>query len=143
MRQAAAGDTVRVHYRGTLDDGSEFDNSQGREPLEVTLGGGQVIPGFEAALMGMAEGETRSVTIASDDAYGPRNPGLLHTIGRDEVPAEVQLEVGAHLEAADDNGQLIRLVVVRLSDQEVTLDANHPLAGMALTFELQLAEFVG
>ena len=143
MRQATTGDTVHVHYRGTLDDGSEFDNSAGREPIEVTIGNGQVIPGFENALMGMAEGDTKSVTLAPEDAYGPTNPGLVHVIERDRIPDEVDLTVGAVLQAADANGNEIRLQVVEFSDDNVTLDANHPLAGKALTFELQLVGFVG
>ena len=143
MRQATTGDTVHVHYRGTLDDGSEFDNSAGREPIEVTIGNGQVIPGFENALMGMAEGDTKSVTLAPEDAYGPTNPGLVHVIERDRIPDEVDLAVGAVLQAADANGNEIRLQVVEFSDDNVTLDANHPLAGKALTFELQLVGFVG
>ena len=143
MRQATTGDTVHVHYRGTLDDGSEFDNSAGREPIEVTIGNGQVIPGFENALMGMAEGDTKSVTLAPEDAYGPTNPDLLHVVERDRIPDEVDLAVGAVLQAADANGNEIRLQVVEFSDDNVTLDANHPLAGKALTFELQLVGFVG
>lgn len=143
MRQATTGDTVHVHYRGTLDDGSEFDNSAGREPIEVTIGNGQVIPGFENALMGMAEGDTKSVTLAPEDAYGPTNPDLVHVVERDRIPDEVDLAVGAVLQAADANGNQIRLQVVEFSDDNVTLDANHPLAGKALTFELQLVGFIG
>ena len=143
MRQATTGDTVHVHYRGTLDDGSEFDNSAGREPIEVTIGNGQVIPGFENALMGMAEGDTKSVTLAPEDAYGPTNPDLVHVVERDRIPDEVDLAVGAVLQAADASGNEIRLQVVEFSDDNVTLDANHPLAGKALTFELQLVGFIG
>lgn len=143
MRQATTGDTVHVHYRGTLDDGSEFDNSAGREPIEVTIGNGQIIPGFENALMGMAEGDTKSVTLPPEDAYGPTDPGLVHVVERDRIPDEVDLAVGAVLQAADASGNQIRLQVVEFSDDNVTLDANHPLAGKALTFELQLVGFIG
>ena len=143
MRQAAIGDTVRVHYRGTLEDGSEFDSSAGRDPLEFTLGGGQIIPGFEQAVVGMAEGESKSVTLQPDDAYGQMRPELIHAVGRDQIPPEVELHVGAELSATDAEGNQTRLVVVELSDEHVTLDANHPLAGAALTFELQLDGFGG
>ncbi len=143
MRQAAIGDTVQVHYTGTLDDGSQFDSSAGRDPLEVTLGQSQVIPGFENALIGMIEGESKSVTLAAEEAYGPHHNELIHTVGRDQIPAEIELEVGSELAASDAEGRQTRLVVVDLSDENVTLDANHPLAGKALTFELQLAGFVG
>lgn len=143
MRQAAIGDTVHVHYTGTLNDGSQFDSSQGREPLQVTLGQSQVIPGFENALIGMTEGESKSVTLAAEDAYGPRHNELIHTIGRNQIPAEIELQVGSELAATDAEGRQTRLVVVELTDENVTVDANHPLAGMDLTFELQLAGFVG
>lgn len=143
MRQAAIGDTVQVHYTGTLEDGSQFDSSAGRDPLEVTLGQSQVIPGFENALIGMAEGESKSVTLAAEEAYGPHHNELIHTVGRDQIPAEIELEVGSELAASDAEGRQTRLVVVDLSDENVTLDANHPLAGKALTFELQLAGFAG
>jgi peptidylprolyl isomerase len=143
MRQAAIGDTVRVHYTGTLDDGSEFDSSANRDPIEVTLGQSQVIPGFENALVGMSEGESKSFTLAAEDAYGPHHDELIHTIGRDQVPADVDLEVGFELSATDAEGRQMRLVVVDLSSENVTLDANHPLAGLALTFQLQLDGFVG
>ncbi len=143
MRQTAIGDTVRVHYTGTFEDGSEFDSSAGRDPLQVTLGDAQVIPGFENALVGMTVGEIRSVTLGPDEAYGPRHEGLIHSIDRDQVPAEVDLHVGAELSATNDDGHEMRLVVVDLTDGNVTLDANHPLAGMALTFQLRLVEFVG
>ncbi len=143
MRQATTGDTVQVHYTGTLADGTEFDSSAGREPLEVTVGGGQVIRGFDGALMGMAEGDRKSVTLAPDDAYGPHNPGLVHIVERTQIPDEIDLAVGTQLQASDGSGNQIGLVVVELDADNVTLDANHPLAGEALTFELELVGFVG
>ena len=143
MRQATNGDTVRVHYRGTLNDGTEFDSSAGRDPIELTIGSGQVIPGFEAALMGMAEGDVKSVTLEAEDAYGPQIPELVHVVERTRIPPEVQLDIGTVLQAADASGNQVRLLVVELGDDNVTLDANHPLAGKALTFELQLVGFVG
>lgn len=143
MRQAALGDTVRVHYTGTLDDGSEFDSSAGRDPIQLTLGQGQVIAGFENAIVGMAEGESKSVQIAAEEAYGLRMPELVHTVERGRIPADIELAVGAELAATNADGQQTRVLVVELSEESVTLDANHPLAGQALTFQLQLAGFVG
>ena len=140
MAQATTGDTVHVHYRGTLDDGTEFDNSAGREPLQVTLGQGQVIPGFENALIGMSEGDSKTVTLPPGEAYGESNPSLVHVVERSQIPSEIPLEVGGSLTATNQNGGQMQLTVVALADDKVTLDANHPLAGKALTFELTLAK---
>ncbi len=142
MRQAASGDTVRVHYQGTLSDGTEFDNSVERGPIELTIGGGEVIPGFEIALVGMSEGDTKKITIEADGAYGPHNSEIVETVERTTIPEEIELQMGAVLQASDEKGNEIRLVVTELDDVNVTLDANHELAGHALTFELQLVEFV-
>jgi peptidylprolyl isomerase len=140
MKQASTGDTVHVHYRGTLNDGTEFDSSAGRDPLQVTLGQGQVIPGFENALMGMAEGDTKTVTLPPEEAYGEKQPGLVHAVERSQIPPEIQLEVGGMLSASDPQGRQMQLTVVALEGDTVTLDANHPLAGQALTFELTMAK---
>jgi len=142
-KQAANGDTVRVHYTGTLADGTEFDSSAGRDPIELTLGGGMVIPGFENALMGMAQGDTKSVTLEPIDAYGPHDARLVQVIERERIPAEIDLRIGTGLQTSDDSGNAIRLLVVALDDDTVTVDANHPLAGKSLTFDLELVEFVG
>lgn len=138
MTQATTGNTVHVHYRGTLDDGTEFDNSAGREPLELTLGQGQVIPGFENALMGMSEGESKTITLPPEEAYGDTNPGLIHEVERSQIPADIPLQVGMMLTATNQNGGQMQLTVIGMEDDKVTLDANHPLAGKALTFELTL-----
>ena len=143
MRQAQSGDKVRVHYTGTLSDGTQFDTSAQRGPLEISLGVGEVVPGFENAVMGMAEGETKTVTIDPNEAYGQRNPQLVHVVERERLPAEVDIQVGATLQASDGEGNVMRLVVVEFDDANVTMDGNHPLAGQALTFELTLVEFVG
>ena len=137
MRQATSGDTVRVHYTGTLDDGSEFDSSAGREPIEFTLGSGQVIPGFDNAVTGMATGDTKTVTMQADDAYGQANPDLVQVVDRDRVPPDIDLKVGMLLSAGSQ-----RLQVTAFDDDSVTLDANHPLAGKALTFALELVAIV-
>jgi peptidylprolyl isomerase len=143
MKQVATGDTVRVHYTGTFDDGSEFDSSAGREPIEVTVGTGQVIPGFEDALVGMAEGDAKSVTLEPEHAYGESDDRLVQVVERTRIPADVNLEVGSMLQASDSAGNQMRLIVVEFDNDNVTLDANHPLAGKTLTFDLRLVGFVG
>jgi peptidylprolyl isomerase len=142
MAHAQAGDTVRVHYTGTLDDGTVFDSSTGREPLEFTLGEGQVIAGFEEAVTGMEVGETKASRIDADEAYGSRRDDLLLDVPREQIPAEIDLQIGQQLTLQQPNGQAVPVTVAELSDETVTLDANHPLAGEALTFELTLVEIV-
>ncbi len=134
------GQTVKVHYTGTLEDGTQFDSSAGREPLEFTLGAGQVIPGFEQALAEMAVGETKTVQIPPEQAYGEHQPELVQQVDRGQIPAEIELAVGVQLQAQGPEGQVFRLVVTELAESSVTLDGNHPLAGKALTFELELVE---
>lgn len=140
MTQAAAGHTVLFHYTGTLEDGRVFESSDGRDPLRVTLGEGEVIRGVDEALSGMEPGDAKTVTIPSDDAYGPRRPELVHEVERAQVPPHVSLEVGNLLEGTDPSGRRLHLTVVDVDDATVTLDANHPLAGQDLTFELKLVE---
>jgi peptidylprolyl isomerase len=142
MTQATAGDTVLFHYTGSLQDGTVFDSSSGRDPLRVTLGSGQVIRGVDEALVGMAPGEEKTVTVAADEAYGPRRPELLHEVQREAIPPEVDLEVGKQLVGRDTGGQRLQLTVVEVAEESVTLDANHPLAGQDLTFDLRLVEIV-
>jgi peptidylprolyl isomerase len=142
MTQAKSGDTVRVHYTGTLDDGTTFDSSQGREPLEFTLGEGAVISGFEEVVTGMAVGENKQATIPADQAYGQHDPAMVHEVPRAEIPAEVTLEVGGQLQATDGAGRTHLLTVADLSEETVTLDANHPLAGKDLNFDIELVEIV-
>ncbi|WP_416899928.1 MAG: FKBP-type peptidyl-prolyl cis-trans isomerase [Minwuia sp.] len=140
MTQASKGDTVLVHYEGRLDDGSQFDSSQGREPLEITLGEGRVIPGFETAVEGMEVGEKKTVTLPADEAYGAHNPELIHKVAREQVPESIDLQVGMELQAMDQNQNPIRFSVMEFDDNVVVLDANHPLAGKELTFDLELVE---
>jgi peptidylprolyl isomerase len=140
--QAANGQTVRVHYTGTLSDGSTFDSSRERAPLEFTLGGGQVIGGFEEAVAGMAPGETRTVTIAADAAYGEHRPELVQEMPRSAIPPEVDLTPGNRLAAKDQAGNELVLTVVEADAEKAKLDANHPLAGEDLTFEIELVEVV-
>lgn len=135
---AQPGDTVQVHYRGTLDDGSQFDSSFGREPLAFTIGAGQVIEGFEAAVTGMAVGEKKTVRIPPQDAYGERRDELVVQIARAQVPEHIELKLGMGLQLQQPDGRPVSVTVAALDETHVTLDANHPLAGEALTFELEL-----
>jgi peptidylprolyl isomerase len=134
---AKRGDTVRVHYTGTLQDGTEFDSSRGKAPLEFTLGAGRVIPGFDAAVSGMEVGETRTVTIPADDAYGARNDAMLLRVPREKVPPNVDPRVGQQLQVGRGN-EAVNVVVREVTPEHVVLDANHPLAGEDLTFALEL-----
>jgi len=138
MQSAKRGDTVHVHYRGTLADGSEFDNSAGGDPLTLTLGSGEVIPGFETAIEGMTAGEKKTHTIPAEDAYGERREELVFTVGREQMPIDDAIEVGDMLRVGFPDGTSAEVQVAALDGQSVTLDANHPLAGQDLTFELEL-----
>ena len=142
MTQAKSGNTVRIHYTGTLDDGTEFDSSAGRDPLEFALGGGQVIPGFDSAVDGMAVGESKSVTIPPDEAYGQRHEQLVQQVPRTTFPEDMEPAVGMQLQSQSPDGQVMNLVVTEIVDDSITVDANHPLAGQALTFALELVEIV-
>ncbi len=137
---AEVGDTVNVHYTGTLDDGSVFDSSLGREPLQFTLGAGQMIPGFEQAVIGMELGETKTVTIPADQAYGPYYDDLVFVIPREQLPAGMEPAVGQKLQSQSATGQVMIVTVTEVSETSVTVDANHELAGEDLTFEIQLVE---
>ena len=140
MTQAKAGDTVRIHYTGTLDDGTEFDSSAGRDPLEFALGGGQVIPGFDSAVDGMTVGESKTVTIEPEQAYGQRHEQLIQQVPRDVLPDDVEPAVGMHLQSQSPEGHVMNLVVTEVDDATITVDGNHPLSGQALTFEIELVE---
>jgi len=142
MSQAKSGDTVRIHYTGTLDDGTEFDSSSGREPLEFALGGEQVIPGFDSAVDGMAVGDSKTVTISPDDAYGQRHEQLVQQVPRNTLPDNMEPAVGMNLQSQSPDGQVMNLVVVEVAEESITLDANHPLSGQALTFAIELVEIV-
>jgi FKBP-type peptidyl-prolyl cis-trans isomerase 2 len=135
--QAKRGDTVHVHYRGTLDDGTEFDSSAGSDPIVFTIGAGEVISGFESAIEGMATGEKKKETIAACNAYGERHDELVFTVGRDQMPEE-EVEVGDMLRVGFPDGSSANVQIAAMDNATVTLDANHPLAGKDLTFELEL-----
>lgn len=134
------GNTVKVHYTGKLDDGTIFDTSVEREPLEFTIGAGQMIPGFEEAVKGMQVGQVKTVTIPAEEAYGLHNADMILVIGRDKLPENLNPVVGQRLQMQQENGNVAVVVVTDVSDTTITLDANHPLAGKALTFEIELVE---
>jgi peptidylprolyl isomerase len=138
MTQAQAGTTVSIHYTGTLNDGSTFDSSQGREPLSFKMGEGQIIPGLEAALSGMGVGESKTVTIACEDAYGPKNPQAMQQVPRENVPEDIPLDPGTRLQVQTPDGQALPVTVAEVTEETVTLDANHPLAGEDLTFAVEV-----
>lgn len=135
---AKAGDNVQIHYTGTLDDGSTFDSSEGRDPLAFTLGTGQVIKGFDDGVTGMAVGEEKTIHIKCEDAYGPINPAMMQDVPREQIPDEIPLELGMMLQMQGQAGDVLPVTVVKITDDTVTLDANHMLAGKDLTFALKL-----
>ena len=140
MTQAKKGDRVKINYTGTLKDGTVFDTSAGREPLNFTIGSGQVIPGFEEAVLGMNQGESKTVTVPVDKAYGPRNEEMVIKAPRAHVPPDIDPQVGQKLQMGGPNGELIVVQVVAVTDEHITLDANPPLAGQDLNFDIELVE---
>ncbi len=142
MPDAKSGDTVKVHYTGRFDEGGVFDTSDGREPLEFTIGAGQVIAGFDAAIVGLSPGAKTTTTIDSTDAYGPRLDDLQFQVPRSRFPADVQPTVGDQLELQQPEGGTVEVVVSAIEGDTITLDANHPLAGRRLVFDIELVEIL-
>ena len=142
MAQAKYGDTVKVHYTGKLDDGTVFDASVNGDPLQFTIGSGQIIPGFEQAVVGMNPGESKTVKIPAEDAYGQRREDLVLEIEKSQLPEGLKPEVGLQLQSRQPDGRIIVLTIADISESHVTLDANHPLAGKDLTFDIQLVEII-
>lgn len=140
MAQAKQGDNVSIHYTGRLDDGTVFDTSEDREPLEFKLGEGKVIPGFESAVQGMEEGETKTAKIPSDDAYGERRDDLVLTVPQEQLPEDLDPEVGQRLQMQAGDGQTFQVVITEVENDTVEVDANHPLAGQDLTFDIELVD---
>ena len=138
MTQATAGNTVRFHYTGTLEDGSVFDSSEGRDPLEFQVGSGAIIPGLDRAIEGMSVGEQKTVTIPSAEAYGEYQPQARQDVPRDQIPDSIPLDPGTMLQMQTPEGGAIPVVVAEVTEESVTLDANHPLAGKDLTFAVEI-----
>lgn len=142
MSEAKSGDTVRIHYTGTLTDGTRFDSSKGRDPLEFTVGSGQVIPGLDREIAGMKVGDRKTITAVADEAYGPADPAAIQEVPRSALPPEIELVVGGRLQAVTQDGNQIAVVIAAVTEDTVTMDANHPLAGKDLVFEVELVEVV-
>lgn len=140
MTQVKAGDTVRIHYTGTLADGSVFDSSEGRDPLEFTAGSGQIIPGLDAAILGMVKGEEKTVTVPAAEAYGPHDAGGRQEVPRAQVPDNIPLDVGTRLQLSRADGSAIPVTVAEVTEEVVVLDTNHPLAGQDLIFQVAVVE---
>ena len=142
MAQAKDGDTIRFHYNGSFEDGTEFDSSRGDEPLEVTLGGGQLIPGLESGLLGMAIGDKETITITPEEGYGTFREELILKINRDEFPKDVTPKVGQQLRLQKPGNPPFSVLIAEVNDDSIVLDANHPLAGKTLIFEVELMEIL-
>ncbi|NKX46324.1 FKBP-type peptidyl-prolyl cis-trans isomerase [Roseicyclus persicicus] len=138
MTQATPGSTVSIHYTGTLSDGTTFDSSEGRDPLTFEMGAGQIIPGLEAALSGMSAGESKTVTIPAAEAYGPHHAEAIQEIPRSAVPEHIPLDLGTQLQVQTPDGRAMPVTVAQVTEETVTLDANHPLAGKDLTFAVEV-----
>ncbi len=143
MQKVKNGDKVKVHYHGKLTSGETFDSSSGREPLEFEVGSGMVIKGFDDGVTGMIVGEKKTINIPYDEAYGPRNSEMMIEMPKDRFPKDMELEVGMPLMMSDGSGQNFEVVVMQIKEDSVVLDANHPLAGQDLVFDLELVEIIG
>jgi peptidylprolyl isomerase len=142
MAQAKKGDKVQVNYKGYLEDGTIFDSSEGKPPLDVTLGSGMVIPGFDAALVGMEAGDKKTVKIPMDQAYGNHNAEMVMQMPKSQVPPDLKPEIGDKLQVGGPTGELMAVEVIDIDDDFIVLDANPPLAGKDLTFDLELVAIV-
>ena len=143
MSHVKSGDKIKVHYHGKLANGETFDSSAGREPLAFEVGSGMVIKGFDDGVTGMTVGEKKTINIPFIDAYGPRNPEMVIEMPKDRFPAEMEIEMGMPLVMSDGQGQQFQVTIVEIREASVMLDANHPLAGEDLTFDLELVEIEG
>lgn len=150
MAQVKEGDRVKVHYTGKLDDGTVFDSSEctddgcgcGHGPIEFTVGAGEVIPGFDAGVMGLSVGESKTIHIAVDEAYGERMEEMVAVVPRGDLPPDMKPEVGQQLEVTQEDGQLFQVRIIEVTDETITIDANHPLAGKPLNFDLKVVEIL-
>jgi FKBP-type peptidyl-prolyl cis-trans isomerase 2 len=143
MAHVKSGDKIKVHYHGKLTTGETFDSSTGREPLEFEVGSGMVIKGFDDGVTGMVVGEKKTVNIPSEEAYGPKNPEMIIEMPKDRFPKDLDIEIGMPLGMSDPQGQQFQVTIVEIKEDIVMLDANHPLAGHDLIFDLELVEIVG
>lgn len=142
MSEAKSGDTVRINYTGTLTDGTQFDSSVGREPLEFQVGSGQIISGLDREVEGMKVGDKQTVTVTAEEAYGAHDAAKVQKIPRDALPPELEPQQGMQLQAQTPQGGQVALIVTAVEEQEITVDANHPLAGKDLIFEIEMVEIL-
>ena len=140
MTQAKNGDTVRVHYTGKLDDGSVFDSSRDREPLELTLGSNKIIPGFEQGIIGMRKGETKTLTLPPEKAYGSDQAKIYLEVPRSQFPAEAQFDEGQTIQLRQANGSIVAVIVWEMREETIVLEGVHPLAGKTLIFDVELMD---
>jgi len=138
MTQAKAGDKVKIHYTGKLDDGTQFDSSAGRDPLEFQVSSGQVIPGFDKAVEGMTVGDSKEIRIEPAEAYGERQDQLVQEVPKSALPDDINPAVGMGLQSQTPEGQVMQMTITQVNEESITVDANHPLAGQALNFEIEL-----
>jgi FKBP-type peptidyl-prolyl cis-trans isomerase 2 len=143
MQQVKSGDKIKVHYHGKLTTGETFDSSEGRAPLEFEVGSGMVIKGFDDGVTGMTVGQKKTINIPVNEAYGPKNPDMIIEMPKDRFPEDMEIEVGMPLGMSDNQGNQYQVVVTEIKEEVVILDANHPLAGQELVFDLELVEIVG
>ncbi len=143
MQQVKSGDKIKVHYHGRLTSGETFDKSEGREPLEFEVGSGMVIKGFDDGVTGMVTGDKKTINIPFNEAYGPKSPDMIIDMPKDRFPKDMEIEVGMPLAMNDGEGNQHQVVVTEIKDDVVILDANHPLAGEDLIFDLELVEIIG
>ncbi len=142
MQQVKTGDTVRVHYHGRLENGQTFDSSEGRDPLEFTVGAGMVIKGFDSGVLDMKPGEKKTLNIPVEEAYGPKSDEMIMDYPKANIPADLNISVGMDLQMSNPQGQVFQVKVAAIGSEFITLDANHPLAGEPLIFDIELVEIV-
>ena len=143
MQEVKSGDKVKVHYHGKLTNGETFDSSQGRAPLEFEVGSGMVIKGFDEGVEGMKVGDKKTLNIPFDEAYGPKNPEMIIEFPKEKFPSDMELEIGTPLVMTGGAGEQFQVVISQIKESSVMLDANHPLAGQDLVFDIELVEIVG
>ncbi|HPS55283.1 MAG TPA: peptidylprolyl isomerase [Sedimentisphaerales bacterium] len=142
MANSKTGDTVKIHYTGSLKNGKIFDSSKDREPLQFTIGSGQVISGFDQGVLGMAVGDIKTIAIDAKNAYGPVNPALIQKVRKDQFNPDLPLEIGNRIQLSNGQGQTMIVTITAVDEHTVTLDSNHPLAGNNLIFEIELVEIL-
>ena len=140
MSKAKDGDTVKVHYTGKLEDGTIFDSSKEGEPLEITIGAENVIPGFEKGVLGMERGDSKTITVPPEEAYGPVQEGLIAKVKKENFPENTTPVIGEQLQLRQQDGNTVNVIITEIEEDTVTLNANHPLSGKTLIFDIELVD---